>query len=168
MTAVHHFDVVIVGRDHAATISPPSSYEAGVRLMVLELGSKRPHVLSSDEFKSQHTFKETPKKDGESTYSRATIIGSQNRKQWEDLPMHSLGAMLLDGHRVTAMERKYLSSLLVPREENGEPSYKEKNERVKETQSLEEDKSDAMGINTTCGLSPLFTSDSELASYLNI
>ena len=168
MTHIHHFDVVMVGRDHAAKVSAPSSHEAGARVVVLELGSKRPHVLSSDEFKSQHKFKATSQKDGEPTYSRATIIGNENRKQWEDLPIHSLGAMLLDGQRVTAMEREYLSSLLVPREENGEPSFEEKDDRVKEAQSLEKGKIDAMGIDRTCGFSPLFTSDSELASYLDI
>jgi hypothetical protein len=79
---------------------------------------KCPQVIPGDEFKDDHASKTAPQRYGDFTPLKSTILGSQNRKPWEDLSMQSLGAMLLDGHRTTAMERDLLSSLLAPQEEN--------------------------------------------------
>ena len=56
------------------------------------------------------------------------MVGSQNRKKWEDMPIESLGAMLFDGHRITAVKKAFLSSLLLPREEKQDQSVDGRND----------------------------------------
>jgi hypothetical protein len=81
-----------------------------------QLLHKCPDVLPGDKLPHEHTFKPANQRDRTPTLSMSTILGSENCKQWEDLPMESLGAILFNRLRVTDTERDLLTSLLVLRE----------------------------------------------------
>jgi hypothetical protein len=102
-----------------------------------QLLHKCPDVLPGDKLQHEHTFKPANKRDGTPTLSMSTILGSKNRKQWEDLPMESLGAMLFNGLRITSTERDLLTSLLVLREhDRAQPAGGENSgRRMKDHQS---------------------------------